>query len=254
MVHGAGLNVLLFNTLSKHLDPDQPVYGLQAKGLNGVDTPLDKLEDIASHYVSEILKHNPNGPYALAGYSLGGTIAYEMAKQLQALDKEVKVLALFDSYADQTESSYPKSVRLLRKTRNYTYRFFYTFVLLAKNPVSTFNYKLLTIRRKLTGIYSKISPFKREEVGFTGYSHKIDQLNQKAAAEYFITPYIGTIDLFRAKVRTYYMQDPEYLGWKKYALKGVRIHEIPGDHNYIFAPPNDKEFGSVLQNCLNQSA
>lgn len=254
MVHGAGLNVLLFNTLSKHLDPNQPVYGLQAKGLNGVDTPLDKLEDIASHYVSEILKHNPNGPYALAGYSLGGTIAYEMAKQLQALDKEVKVLALFDSYADQTESSYPKSVRLLRKTRNYTYRFFYTFILLAKNPVSTFNYKLLTIRRKLTGIYSKISPFKREEVGFTGYSHKIDQLNQKAAAEYFITPYIGTIDLFRAKVRTYYMQDPEYLGWKKYALKGVRIHEIPGDHNYIFAPPNDKEFGSVLQNCLNQSA
>ena len=255
MVHGAGLNVLLFNSLLLHLDPGQPVYGLQAKGLNGVDTPLDKLEDIASYYISEILKHNPNGPYALAGYSLGGTIAYEMAKQLQALGKEVKVLALFDSYASQTEYYYPKSIRLLRKIRDYACRFFYTFVLLIKNPRSTFNYKIQAIKRKLTSIYAKMNPFKSEnETGLNGYLQAIDKLNQKAAAAYFMTPYTGTVDLFRAKVRTYYMPDPEYLGWKKYALKGVRIHEIPGDHNYIFAPPNDKEFARVLQNCLNQSA
>lgn len=255
MVHGAGLNVLLFNSLLVHLDPEQPVYGLQAKGLNGVDEPLDKLEDIASYYISEILKHNPNGPYALAGYSLGGTIAYEMAKQLQALGKEVKVLALFDSYASQTESAYPKTIRLLRKIRDYACRFFYTFVLLTKNPRSTFNYKMLAIKRKLTGIYVKINPFKSEnETGLNGYLQEIDRLNQKAAAAYFMSPYTGTVDLFRAKIRTYYMPDPEYLGWKKYALKGVRIHEIPGDHNYIFAPPNDQEFARVLQNCLNQSA
>ncbi|RYE11766.1 MAG: amino acid adenylation domain-containing protein, partial [Sphingobacteriaceae bacterium] len=55
IVHGAGLNVLLFNTLAMHMHSEQPVYGLQAKGLNGIDQPLDKLEDIAAHYVNEIL-------------------------------------------------------------------------------------------------------------------------------------------------------------------------------------------------------
>ncbi len=255
IVHGGGLNVLLFNTLAIHMDQEQPIYGLQAKGLNGIDTPLDKLEDIAAHYVSEIIKQNPNGPYALAGYSFGGTVAYEMAKQLQAIGKEVKVLALFDSYANQSPYAYPKHIRVLKKIRSYIYRFFYTFVLLFKNPISTFKYKTRMINMKLKTFYWKLNYGKfKDQIGFFGYSVEIDNMNQKAADNYFIKPYNGKIDLFRAKVRTYYMDDPKYLGWKKYALKGVHIHEIPGDHNYIFAPPNDKEFAYVLQNCLNQSA
>jgi acyl carrier protein len=72
IVHGAGLNVLLFNTLAKHMDEDQPVYGMQAKGLNGVDEPLSRIEDIAAHYISAIRVQNPDGPYALAGFSFGG--------------------------------------------------------------------------------------------------------------------------------------------------------------------------------------
>ena len=81
IVHGAGLNVLLFNALAMNMDDEQPVYGLQARGLNGIDEPLDVMEDIAANYISEIIAQNPTGPYALAGYSLGGTIAYEMARQ-----------------------------------------------------------------------------------------------------------------------------------------------------------------------------
>lgn len=50
------------------------------------------------------------------------------------------------------------------------------------------------------------------------------------------------------------MDDFEYLGWKPFALKGINIHEIPGEHNYIFAPPNDKEFAEILQECLDQAA
>ncbi|RYE22765.1 MAG: non-ribosomal peptide synthetase, partial [Sphingobacteriaceae bacterium] len=252
IVHGAGLNVLLFNTLAMHLDQNQPVYGLQAKGLNGIDEPLDKLEDIAAYYVGEIIRHNPNGPYALAGYSFGGTIAYEMAKQLQAMDKKIKMLALFDSYATQTELIYPKHIQLLHKIWDYCCRFFYTFVLIAQKPVATFNYKILMIRRKITKLYWKFKKYNDDQTGFFGYARKIDEMNKKAAAAYLITPYDGTVDLFRAKVKTYYMQDPKFLGWKKFALKGVNIHEIPGDHNYIFAPPNDKEFAQVLQQCLNQ--
>ena len=98
VVHGAGHNVLFFNSLAKNLDDDQPVYGLQAQGLNGVDKPYDKIEDMAAHYVSEIIQTNPEGPYALSGYSFGGIVAYEMARLLRAQNKEVTTLALFDTY------------------------------------------------------------------------------------------------------------------------------------------------------------
>ncbi|WP_295672854.1 amino acid adenylation domain-containing protein [uncultured Mucilaginibacter sp.] len=72
LVHGAGLNVLLFNAVATGLSPDQPVYGLQAKGLNGIDEPLTTIEEIAAHYVNAITRQNPDGPYALGGFSMGG--------------------------------------------------------------------------------------------------------------------------------------------------------------------------------------
>ena len=89
LIHGLGLNVLLYTTIINYLDPDQPVYGLQAKGLNGVEKPLETFEEIASYYISEIMTVDKEGPYQLAGYSLGGKIAYEMARQLTEMGKKV---------------------------------------------------------------------------------------------------------------------------------------------------------------------
>ena len=94
----------------------------------------------------------------------------------------------------------------------------------------------------------------QNQVGFFGYANNIDVKNVEAWEKYVFTPYNGSIELFRAKKRTFYMDDFEYLGWKPFALKGIRIHEIPGEHNYIFAPPNDKEFAEILQNCLDESS
>ncbi len=49
------------------------------------------------------------------------------------------------------------------------------------------------------------------------------------------------------------MDDYEFLGWKPFALGGVTVHDIPGDHNSIFATPNDEEFGRVLQRVLDSN-
>jgi acyl carrier protein len=61
IVHGSGLTVFVFSNLAKGMDPDQPVFGLQARGLNGED-PFDKIEDIAAYYISEILSQNRTAP------------------------------------------------------------------------------------------------------------------------------------------------------------------------------------------------
>ena len=99
IVHGGGYNVLNFSGIGLHVDQEQPVFGIQAQGLDGIEEPMDNMEDIASYYIESILAQNPHGPYALAGYSFGGYVVIEMAKQLKELGHEIKMLGIFDTNA-----------------------------------------------------------------------------------------------------------------------------------------------------------
>jgi thioesterase domain-containing protein len=83
-----GGNVLEFYDLARHLGTDQPFYGLQSRGLDGRHAPHARIEDMAADYVREIRSLQPSGPYFLGGRSLGGIIAYEMARQLRAQDQK----------------------------------------------------------------------------------------------------------------------------------------------------------------------
>jgi amino acid adenylation domain-containing protein len=255
IVHGAGLNVLLFNALAMNLDADQPVYGLQAKGLNGIDKPLDNMEEIAANYIAEIVAKNPDGPYALAGFSLGGIIAYEMARQLIEAGKEVRMLAMFDTHVTQT-TKFDSAIKIaFHKVRFLLMQILYSFVLFANDPKRTTEYKLLQLKRRAIRLYWRITKGKEQnQTGFFGYSNEIDEENQRAMDNYFVKPVDIAVDLFRAKKRTFYMDDFKTMGWKPFAKRGVYVHDIPGEHNTIFAPPNDKEFAVVLQNCLDKVA
>ena len=253
MVHGAGLNVLLFNTLAMGMDNDQPVYGLQAKGLNGIDEPLDRIEDIAAHYIASIMQQNPTGPYALAGYSFGGIIAYEMAQQFEALGKEVKMLAMFDTYAYRSPYFDPVFTKYAKKVRFFKDKIIYAFKF--EHGVKGFVDRARSLKRKIIRNYWRLRHGKEQnQTGFFGYSNKIDELNMEAERHYKLKPYPIELEVFRAEERTFYMDDFEYLGWRPYALKGVNVHKIPGEHNTIFKAPNDKKFAEVLQKCLNDSA
>ncbi|MES2275065.1 MAG: amino acid adenylation domain-containing protein [Bacteroidota bacterium] len=254
IVHGAGLNVLLFNALAMNLDDNQPVYGLQAKGLNGIDKPLDDMEEIAANYVAEIVAKNPDGPYALAGYSLGGIIAYEMARQMKDAGKDVRMVAMFDTFIKQT-TKFDSAIKIaFNKIRFVMMQILYSFVLLAEDPKRAIEYKWLQLKRRIIRLYWRIVHGKEQkQEGFFGYSNQIDEENQRAMDNYFVKPVDIAIDLFRAKKRTFYMDDFKTMGWKPFAKRGVNVHDIPGEHNTIFAPPNDKEFAVVLQACLDKA-
>jgi amino acid adenylation domain-containing protein len=255
IVHGAGLNVLLFNTLAMGMDANQPVYGLQARGMNGIDEPFNRMEDIAGHYVSEILAQNPVGPYALAGYSFGGIIAYEMAKQLDKMGKEVKMLAMFDTYAYRSDYYDSPFKKFFNRLWFFIKQVIHSILLFIKRPTETFKYKKEMLKRRVIRKYWDMRYGKEQkQAGFFGYANKIDLMNEEAERNYKLAPYPLTVQIFRAKKHTFYMEDFKYLGWKPYALKGVNVHDIPGEHNKIFAPPNDKVFAQILQDCLNKAA
>jgi thioesterase domain-containing protein/acyl carrier protein len=94
MVPGVGGNVLIFAQLARLLGPDQPFYGLQARGLDGKEAPFISVPDMARHSVEEITRLRPHGPYIIAGACTGGLIAYEMAQQLTAQGEDVTLLMM----------------------------------------------------------------------------------------------------------------------------------------------------------------
>jgi phthiocerol/phenolphthiocerol synthesis type-I polyketide synthase E len=97
-VHAAGGNLLIYRNLIHHLGPELAVYGLQSQGLDGKKPILNTIEDMAAQYVKEILAVRPEGPYMLAGYCMGGSVALEMAQLLRAQGKEVPLLAILETY------------------------------------------------------------------------------------------------------------------------------------------------------------
>ena len=97
-VHGSGGNVLNFRDLSMAMGRSQPFYGLQARGIDGVLEPHGSIEEMAAAYLEEIRGVQPQGPYALGGYSGGGLVAFEMAHQLVAAGERVAVVLLLDTF------------------------------------------------------------------------------------------------------------------------------------------------------------
>ena len=106
LVHEGSGELLYLTTLTPHLDPDIPVYGLPAQ--SATESPLRTIEGMAMRMVTMIRAVQSVGPYRIGGWSFGGLIAYEIATQLIGADEEVEFLGLFDTdYLEMKESAEP---------------------------------------------------------------------------------------------------------------------------------------------------
>jgi len=251
LVHGIGLNLFNFNSIIDHMDADQPVFGLRAAGLDGNEAPLESIETIAAYYNQEILNHDPIGPYAIAGYSMGGIIAYEMAKQLKEAGKKVEMLAMIDTNVQ--ESFQAPINNILRKVERQVDKLIFRVGSFYRHPVSNVDYLSQTFGQQFkafltrSGIRNKYAASELPE-----YMQNVVEKLEAACARYVIQPYNLKIDLIKAEQRFYYIDDPKYLGWGNYALDGITTYDVPGDHEDMFNSPNDMILAETLQNRLNE--
>ncbi|PAW89701.1 MAG: non-ribosomal peptide synthetase [Pedosphaera sp. Tous-C6FEB] len=123
-VHGYGGGIWGAVSLSKHLGTDQPLYGLQAARIEDQRWQHATVEEMAASYVQEIRAFQPGGPYQLVGVSLGGMIAYEVARQLEAQGQPIGLLVVLDSFVHNL----PGRRWLLRSTPREVHDRFRPFV------------------------------------------------------------------------------------------------------------------------------
>lgn len=96
-LHAAGGHVIYMKKFAALLDPRQPFYGIQAVGIDGNRAPINRFEELAAVYAREIRAMQPEGPYYIGGESMGATIAFEVARQLEEQGQAVGLLAMFDA-------------------------------------------------------------------------------------------------------------------------------------------------------------
>lgn len=251
IVHGAGLNVLNFMNLVKYFDEDQPIYGIEGT-TKEYNEWYDSIEAMAAHYVDSIVKTHPKGPYALAGFSFGGVVAFEMARQLKEQGKTVSLIGLLDTYVDPSYYYASFSRKKLVRYYDQTYRrivFFKEMLTSLKGLKLRFNSKKDYLLKKYFGLKNILSP---EEALVLEQFTKANSMVEKIVNRYHLKPQKIEVDLFRAKDDNTYKLDATHLGWEKIALNGVNIHNISGNHLDIIAPPNDKVLAKMIQDILDK--
>ncbi|WP_228864668.1 non-ribosomal peptide synthetase [Xenorhabdus sp. PB30.3] len=124
LIHETTGDPLVYSRLATLLPAELPVYTLQAMGLHTVENPPASIEELATYHIDAIRRIQPHGPYRLAGWSIGGTIAYEIALQLVSDGEKIDYLGMIDSYNldsynfSDHETDWQKDINLLIQSLN----------------------------------------------------------------------------------------------------------------------------------------
>jgi amino acid adenylation domain-containing protein len=252
-VHAHDGSVLFWRDLARHLGSDQPFYALQPQGLDGRQSPHNRINEMAAHYIEELRTLQPEGPYFIGGHCIGGLIAFEMAQQLHAQGERVGLLALFDSYAPRRNWSARSSM-----LRRYRYKAIRLFEMMAGLHVG--NLLILEPKDRPTYVKGKFNKALYKLYMSLGCAWVPAARNRRmilnatshAARKYSPKIYPGKITLFRATQLGGGIEHDPQMGWGGLAGGGLETHLIPGYHAHIVLEPRVRVLAEKLTACLDR--
>jgi pyochelin synthetase len=256
LVHPIGGNVLCYQALAQRLGFDRSVYGLQAPGLDGREPPCTSIEELARRYIDEIRGVQGDGPYLLAGWSMGGIIACEMARQLRQDDADVGLVAVLDSrapgtFADEREDAADDSAVILEFLHDIG----------GGRPAAVDRTVLAAMTDEARAAFALAAaraaglvPADADAVHLRPLLD-VFRANHRALRDYRPPLHIGAVALFRAGGREASVAGgsdivDSTLGWHSATTEPVQLHNVPGDHYTMLAPPNVYYVAERLRRCL----
>ena len=245
-IHPMGGNLFDYYNLVTKLDRERPIYGLQAQGLDREKQPLDRIEDMASNFIRSIQTIQPHGPYFLVGYSFGGVIAFEIARQLTAQGQKVAWLGLVDIRSPtlkqvklpflQGLNVHVNRLQQLRLQQQIDYCIDVVFY-----------HKKMEYRDELITKLSNLDMLKPELLA-------ILDCNLQARKDYQPQVYSGQATLFWSNYQSQYIDLHPQLGWDELIVGGIETCHLPGDHISLMKEPHVQVLAQKLQTCLDRAA
>ncbi|WP_338925281.1 amino acid adenylation domain-containing protein [Mycetohabitans endofungorum] len=209
--------------LSNYLHPDQPLYGLQARGFDGTSPLASTLDEMVSDYLEQMHRVQPQGPYCLLGWSLGGIVAHSMAVRLEHQGEKVALLTLLDStpfagkafeeQEDQIDQAMVKDV--------FAYHY-------GNELVLAMDEHLLE------------------------NTEEIAKNNVRIVRDYSPPQYGGDALLFRATVAKAGCEPlVKSDAWRPYVLGEIEVHDVHCRHGEMLKPESTAIIGSILERVMH---
>jgi thioesterase domain-containing protein/acyl carrier protein len=257
-IHGIGGNIVDLYGLAHHLNDDQPFYGLQAVGLDGKQAPLQRIEEMAAHYLREIQAAYPEGPYCLAGNSMGGVVAFEMAQQLARQGQSIGLLAFLDTYG-------PKYYRPISWQKVLNCHWQNLLFLKGSRKLGYLKMLLKLIGWRLKDGLAAIRPGAQATKGRPAVQGmalaegqagsaaiaEIQTAHTQALRDYRPEPYLGKATLFRVSEQPWWAMRDRTLDWGRWISEELEIQEVPGTHNNLLQTRHAHIIAHRLQAILS---
>ncbi|MCG1048623.1 non-ribosomal peptide synthetase [Mycetohabitans sp. B6] len=209
-----------YRGLANHLEADQPLYGLQARGLDGVSSPAFTIEAMAMDYIQQIRRIQPHGPYCLLGWSFGGKVVHSMATQLEQQGERVALLAVLDATPDHVQQDNEPEI-----TED---DFYHLFV------------------RHAVGSLSEAGHYLWEK------TRAVLQNNVQLVQCFSPRIYSGDMLFFRATMAQDALTQPiSPKVWQPYVMGNIEVHDIACQHYDMALPVPTAQIGRILRQKLN---
>jgi amino acid adenylation domain-containing protein len=240
-IHVLGEGARFFRPLAQHLGSDWSIYGLSAQLMNH-EAPKNRVEDLAAYYIAEMRRLQPEGPYYLTGMSYGGTIAYEMARQLEQQGLAVGLLGLLDTYGPNAETL-PSKDRVLAHWQQFQEQ---GFAYLGQKVLGFATDQ----RDRLVIAYGRTAKRRGWKISYELQYQVVLADNLAADVVYVPQAYGGRLSLFRATAELFYSQRylDQGLGWRP-LVGQLDIYDIPGSHMAMVEEPHAR----VLAQCMGMA-
>jgi amino acid adenylation domain-containing protein len=241
-VHAQSGQVVFYEALARHLGPEQPFYGLQSLGLDGLHPPLTTVEEMAAHYIREIRTVQPAGPYFLGGFCVGAYIAFEMARQFEAAGQRVAFLGIFDTDGAWRTATTVLSGLAYHRERMRELRANEKIAYLAGRV----RFRLGRTKYSAAKSGAEIIMRRRSSVPRAWHELYVFEMNFQANHNYVPRPFGGRITYFKGAEKRGI--DPARF-WGSIA-SGLDLREVPGKGRKLFREPNVQKLAAALAEAI----
>lgn len=252
-VHAHGGNVIGYSDLARNLSERQPLYGLQAPPFDADSPP--RLEDLASTYIAEVRAVQPNGPYLVGGWCLGGDIAFDMARQLTEEGEEVALVVMVDNPRPEVLSESPAERMRMRAELEW--------VNLIEQPIAGVPDYLggrvgRVAERFAVGLERRFTSTDGElPMGINhsrSYNRSEAVVSRERAYElYSPRPYAGRVALFRAEVESKERRQVFGLGWEPFVTGRLDEYILPGPRIGMLSEPRVAESARIIEDVIESA-
>ncbi len=242
-VHARKAEVLFYREFARLLGPDQPFFGVRARGLDGKLPPHDSIQEMAADYIREIRTVQPEGPYFIGGHCYGGVIAFEMAQQIHAQGQEVVFLALIDVSSVRMNDSLFDLVGYGLKALVRSPGALISYAITSEIP-----YRVERVNQVLKDRFGRkdLVARRRDKSGVEDYHAAVRIALDKAYNAYEPSVYPGHIDYFMNSERARLAHNK----WTALAAGGLEQHVFPGNRSTTFQERSVRSLAASVKACL----